>query len=407
MQSALDQAKDGDTVQVPAGTCTWTKAVTIGAQPSTTKPATGKAVTLAGAGVDVTTIQYTLSGGYALAVAIPAGKSVRVTGFTFDGAQNTKSGTGAVQVGGDVGAIVRVDHANFVNLQTYGMHVYAVYGLIDHDYFSKSKTAGSVTEVAIVGDTTQRTSDPNDSWARPPSLGTAGALFLEDDTFDMPNTANGPEDAYEGARLVLRHSKVFGQNLGWHGFDSSIRGTMQYEIYDNTMVNSSPTGETEPDYPHGLLCESRSGSGVVFDNKISNGPGATQQYGTYNAFLQLRNYRSSDGFFGAGADTANASFCNGLPHVDGAVDGDFQGMQGYPCKDQTGRTTNQELSPTYSWGNDFLGTVGGFLVVGGYGTVPDGGADRTTLHIVENRDFYNGVPKPGYVPFVYPHPLAL
>ena len=231
-------------MQVPAGTCTWTTTVSIGQQDSTTKPATGKAVTLAGAGVDVTTIQYQLTSGYAVAAAVPAGKSVRITGFTFDGAQNTTPATGAVGVGGDVGAIVRVDHANFVDLQTYGMNVYAVYGLIDHDYFSKSPTAGSVTEIAITGDTTQRTNDPNDSWARPPTLGTAGALFLEDDTFDMPNVANGPEDAYEGARFVLRDSKVFGENLGWHGFDSSIRGTMQYEIYDNTMVNSSPTGAT-------------------------------------------------------------------------------------------------------------------------------------------------------------------
>jgi hypothetical protein len=407
VQAAIAQAQDGDTVQVPAGTCKWTTSVTIGKQDSTTQPATSIAVTLKGAGIGVTTIQYQLASGYAIAASVQAGKAIRITGFTFDGSLNTTAATGAVGLGGDVGAFARVDHASFDHLLTYGMNVYAINGLIDHDAFTKDPTAGSVTEIALVGDTTQRTGSASDSWARPPSLGTANAVYLEDDVFDLPNVANGPEDAYEGARFVLRHSQVFGENLGWHGFDSAIRGTMQYEIYDNTMTNSSPTGETSPNYPHGLLCESRSGSGVVHDNTVVNGPNATQQYGTYDTFLELRNYRSSDGFFGASADTANASFCDGLPHKDGPVDGDFTGLQGYPCKDQTGRTTNQELMPTYSWNNDFLGTKGGFLVVGGYGTVPDGGADRTTLHLVENRDFYNGVPKPGYVAYVYPHPLAL
>jgi hypothetical protein len=27
-------------------------------------------------------------------------------------------------------------------------------------------------------------------------------------------------------------------------------------------------------------------------------------------------------------------------------------------------------------------------------------------NIQENRDFFNGIPKPGYTPLVYPHPLA-
>ncbi len=407
VQAAIAEAQDGDTVQVPAGTCKWTTPVTIGSQDSTTKPATSIAVTLAGAGIDVTTIQYQLTSGYAIAAAVQSGKAIRVTGFTFDGSLDTTPATGALGLGGDVGAIARVDHSKFTHLLTYGMDIYAIYGLVDHCSFTKDPAAGSVTEISLVGDTTERTGSANDSWARPPSLGTAQAMYLEDDTFDLPNVANGPEDAYEGARFVLRHSQVFGENLGWHGFDSAIRGTMQYEIYSNTMTNSSPTGETSPNYPHGLLCESRSGSGVVYDNTVANGPNATNQFGTYDAFLELRNYRSSDGFFGASADTANGSFCNGVPHKDGLVDGDFTGLQGYPCKDQTGRTTNQELMPTYSWNNDFLGTKGGFLVVGGYGTVPDGGADRTTLHIVENRDFYNGTPKPGYVAYVYPHPLAL
>ena len=78
--SAINSAKDGDTVVVPAGNCTWTSTVTID----------GKSITLQGAGIDSTVITDGIdSGGGAKPVLLSwitrnTGLS-RLTGFTFNG----------------------------------------------------------------------------------------------------------------------------------------------------------------------------------------------------------------------------------------------------------------------------------------------------------------------------------
>ncbi len=106
------------------------------------------------------------------------------------------------------------------------------------------------------------------------------------------------------------------------------------------------------------------------------------------------------------------------------LDGVFDASSGYPCKDQIGRSTDQVLSPVYGWNNDFLGTVGGNLIVAEHGE----NTVTSTWHVLEHRDFFNegvsfdaasasyvsaytgddGTPLPWtYRPYVYPHPLTL
>ncbi len=77
---------------------------------------------------------------------------------------------------------------------------------------------------------------------------------------------------------------------------------------------------------------------------------------------------------------------------------------GYPCYDQIGRGTNsgpgtpQTLDPLYEWGNTLNGANADVVV--------HWGCPEVTLHIQENRDFYNDTPRPGYQPHPYPHPLT-
>ncbi|HEY4952008.1 MAG TPA: hypothetical protein VII71_01320, partial [Verrucomicrobiae bacterium] len=49
--------------------------------------------------------------------------------------------------------------------------------------------------------------------------------------------------------------------------------------------------------------------------------------------------------------------------------------------------------PLYVWGNTLNGNPTGLS--SGY------------PNIQENRDFFNNTPKPGYVPFTFPHPLTV
>jgi hypothetical protein len=102
VQNAINLAKDGDTVQVPAGTCTWTQTVTMGNQ---TKP---KSMIIKGAGEGITTIvddvptgdQFIMNGNLTssatlasfLYITTAAGKPFRLTGFTFTGPNGQTTG---------------------------------------------------------------------------------------------------------------------------------------------------------------------------------------------------------------------------------------------------------------------------------------------------------------------------
>jgi hypothetical protein len=80
-------------------------------------------------------------------------------------------------------------------------------------------------------------------------------------------------------------------------------------------------------------------------------------------------------------------------------------MSGYPCRDQVGRSTDfsdaevhpQALEPLYVWNNTFDGSP---VVIESSDI-----CDLSLEHVVEGRDFINDV-RPGYTPYVYPHPLT-
>jgi hypothetical protein len=67
----------------------------------------------------------------------------------------------------------------------------------------------------------------------------------------------------------------------------------------------------------------------------------------------------------------------------------LKGLPGVPVK-----WPNQVTEPCYSWNNTVL---------------EDGTAQNlssTEPSIKEGRDFFNETAKPGYRPFIYPHPLV-
>lgn len=135
-----------------------------------------------------------------------------------------------------------------------------------------------------------------------------------------------------------------------------------------------------------MVFASRGGSGAVFNNTVM---------GAYNSFGLLENYRSDDSY------ENSWGVCDGNNPLDGNTQPASQ-YYGYPCRDQNGRTTNQALSPVYQWGNAYKGGTGSFWVKG----YDDSSNRAAAYHILKDRDYYDDVPKPGYVSFVYPHPLV-
>jgi hypothetical protein len=235
VQAAIDAVADGGVVLIPAGTCTWRVGVNIGPYGALVKPK--KSLVLKGAGIDKTIIIEDLTPSESsLTVNVGAGKAVRVTEFTFEGSK-TRDNKASLLVTSPPQPSFRIDHMKFNNVTERGVMVNGGYGLIDHNTFIRHPSANfAPTLISVIGDS-------DASWSRPQDMGTANAVYIEDNILVHNIQQNGPFDMYRGARYVFRHNKVYGNGMGHHGFDSDTRGEVNFEVYDNYITNASPTGE--------------------------------------------------------------------------------------------------------------------------------------------------------------------
>ena len=354
VQAAVDWAVSGDTVSVPAGSCTWRTAVSI---PS------AKKITLKGNGVGSTVISMSPVG----EVIVAAQSGSRITGFTFQG--------GTVKVDGDGW---RVDSCRFYNATAFQDGVLAFgerearhpTGLVDHCSFYNSRVLvfgwGGLMAHSL--------------WAQPLGLGgVSGVVYVEDCTF-VGTVHSNAIDANYGGRYVFRYNTVTDTYVEAHSVQEDNRAARKWEIYNNRFIQSN----REMWVPMFL----RGGTGVVFNNTIT---------GTWNtAGIALDNVRD--------CETRDVSRrCDG----SSPWDGNQAGQSGYPCRDQIGRSQDaflwtvsapyppQALDAAYAWNNKHgSGDVLFFL------------HNNCANHIQSGRDFHNNTAKPGYSPYTYPHPLA-
>jgi hypothetical protein len=375
VQSAINSAADGDTIHVPAQSCTWSSAVNI----------QNKGITLQGAGIGQSTINDPITGGPALAITVSSGHSLtRVTGFTFSSSATKSVETGFVQVDAANDALdsFRIDNFRIANMFSRGvmiyMHGYDLSGVID------SCEIDGPNNVTAQGIAMEGTS-PQDGtpFTRPMTLGSNHAIYIEDCTFNYTYNNDGAYDAYTGARYVFRHNTVKGTIIGHHGADSgSGRGIASFEIYDNTFDANG--------HNVSRIMFFRSGTGVVFGNTATSGSGS------YSQGIIINNYRSCQSYTYWGQ-------CNG----SSAWDNNQNGEQGYACLDQVGHyfTPSQggsnTLVPLYGWNNVLDGAA--------LSISKDSPANTCStfqnVHMIEGREFYNGTTAPGYTPYTYPHPL--
>lgn len=365
VQAAINQAQDGDTVIVPEGNCIWTT-------PATRTPSVevnNKSIVIKGAGIDQTIIVDNTGTAHRetpFDINGVGGKPFRITGFTFTGNCSSK---GVINFHGTRNW--HVDHNKFDCLGGRGLWVGAdSYGVVDHCSFINTDQG-----VASFG-------SGDESWTWPLSLGTANAVYIEDNTFSYSTPPDGAIDAYGGARYVFRHNTVIGTSAGHHGLDSgNYRSTHSYEIYENSFFVAEH---------YWSAMHFRGGTGVVFNNILTGG---------YRELIKVANYRTC--CINGSTSCSNWGRCDGSNPIDGNQD-----SSGYPCLDQVGRTSDtdgdgiQELEPLYEWNN----TINGENVDV---SISDHGCDNPSIydHIQEGRDYFNDTPRPGYVPYVYPHPI--
>ena len=295
------------------------------------------------------------------------------------------------------------------------------YGVIDHNNGTTTGQFGIVE-----GD-----SNGNASWALGSNLGSADAVYLEDNTLSCNSTTKlwMVADADDGGRVVVRNNTFTNHYAGGHDASSVNRGLVQYEVYGNTLTSTFNYGEE--------LISMRGGTGVVFNNNLITTSSSPFGADTGGSGINFANYRDDSGPGGtlglwtitnvnrcSTSTTLKACLDNGSAWRDttcttdadcgGTVGSctmiDGTGTAGYPCRDQIVVADNAlTIKPWLVWNNKININNGGWKNVTSYVR-----PYNTTPHIVINRDYCenattmpttcNGVSST-YTPYTYPHPL--
>jgi hypothetical protein len=152
----------------------------------------------------------------------------------------------------------RIDH---LRIEGYGTNSAGIYvsggsctGVIDHNYVKNKPVSSLGYGVVVYGGGTYDST---------PVLGTANAVFVEDNTFINCRHSIASNN---GARYVFRYNlvqqNVYGMPVDAHGgsYGSSV-GSTCWEVYGNTI--ESPSGTF-----HGQAVQPRGGTGVIWGNTI-------------------------------------------------------------------------------------------------------------------------------------------
>jgi len=350
VNACISGATSGNTINIAAGTYTWTSYVTIPAD---------KTIKLIGAGSSLTIINSET-----MFVNMYSDNS-RLSGFRFN---RLTGGTDAtfVEVRG-VGFRIDHNYMDDANYETYwslcvganaANTTYLPEGVVDSNYLNHCKVG--------TGGSTNFTKD-NGFWAEPSVIGTPKTVYFEDNTIDRGNVNSDIVDSnYAGSYVVRYNNLTLWSNVQAHSLQGpTARGTKSWEIYGNKFTY--PTGGG------GVVAFLRGGTGMVYNNYVTGG------YSTY--YIDFDNMRS----FTAYGTNPSSGKCDGTSNWDGNVL-----ENGWPCRDQIGRgpdTGTDESAigkatssePAYVWMNKrSTGVTISARVVNGTGD-----------WIAADRDYYN------------------
>jgi hypothetical protein len=355
----------GDTINVTAGdgSETWTSAVTV-----------DKAVNIIGPGKDNLTISWTSETAFTISLA-----AARISGFGF----YTTTGQAAIDVRGQGW---RIDHCKYNYYDAAGTHKSGVafypngtntttqpYGLIDNNEFINGK-------IDVFGGGNH--ANESAAWFDDLSLGSANAVYIEDNTFVKTNTtATQAVDANRGGKYVFRYNTITG-TIGESGTGvigtmahslqaDNTRGTRKWELYGNTITSTHTNS-----YAALFM---RGGTGVMFYNDTTSSV-------NWNVNIYFDNVRSFT--FSTDVNDIAEGRCDGDNNYDMNDD-----AYGWPCRDQIGRSSDASLWSTITFPAPDQASVPAY-VWGNYGnsgllapTIQTG----STNHIKANRDYYTQV----------------
>lgn len=344
VQAAVNSATAGDTVKVPAGSCTWSNFTLT------------KKITLQGAGIDVTVITGQVAFG---------SSGARVTGFTFTGDPAFTSDGYGFRL--DHNKIQRSTWQDALKVRDYAPVISQMpHGLVDHNRFINSRVNMEGTPYIFSDDSGR---NQNTLWALPSNFGGPNTVYVEDNTFELTYSGNfNAIDANYGGSFVARYNTLYdGLFIETHSSqEGGNRSGKSFEVYGNVIDlrnNLSQNG--------GYSYRMRGGTGFIFYNRHLGNWG--------NRGIPLDNVRSY-------AAAAGGGLCNGSSAWDGN-----QNASGWPCRDQIGRGPDnprwvlspagaytQPSLPAYFWANKDSATAewSPFVIA------------WSASHIQANRDYY-------------------
>ena len=240
VSAAVQQAADGDTVEVPAGTATWsqelkiTKGITLAGKTTTrgagTKNATANDQTI----IIVDDAPKSMS-----LLTFSTSKPFRLTGFTIRSSGKDITGMslsqGVVALNGQQGVAFRMDNMHFDSFKRKAVWCggWSI-GVIDSTIIHANNQSFRFEQRQWNGH-----GDGNGAWADYPWLGTDKFVFVEDTTVfgNVKERGHGNVDASGGARFVLRHNYFSQATVAAHGTadNSTGRGTRCAQIYNNVF----------------------------------------------------------------------------------------------------------------------------------------------------------------------------
>lgn len=392
VSAAVSSASPGDTVQVPAGSCTWSSTLTL-----------NKGVNLTGAGAGSTII--TRDNGNAILISQPANTYLlRISGFTFT---TGPSGGPLIRCANNErnppSYTIRIDHNKFTNSGTCLTGHCAFInegcrGVIDNNTFERMQYPLGLGTDTFPGKW---------AWSTYPDLVYGAAndnIYVEDNTFaDMTTTLT---DGDEGGRYVLRYNTITLSADMWPILDThnglgGVYGTMGVEVYGNLIVTNGHSA-TFTDYRGGRcltflnLCSgSRGCSNKVSNNEGCPPPPIDRQNINTSYYFANRNTSGLMGFSKGGDACPSQPTTENVKYWRDASP--FTGAAGTGCGILENRPATCTTGVAYWATNQSCTNLTG--MIGANPSTPISG----TLYKCTSPNTWTAF----YIPFTYPHPLRV
>jgi hypothetical protein len=334
-----------NTVSVPAGTCTWTTALTVNVNSTASLSIIGAGTSATGGGDQTVIIDNVNHSSNDYTVSITTGgpaTKFRWSGITMQSnGSSTISNNGVFVIGG-TSQNVRVDHCHWLKNNQLEVGVWGqIYGVFDHDIFDQTDLG--IRHLASGWSATSPGSGDaygDGSWNDVTGLGTGHFMFVENSVFNSSSTGTPTpaNDCLSGGRFAFRFNTFNGgAALQTHptGHAGDDRGCRAWEIYQNTFAAN--TASSSPEFNAFFLS---AGTGVIWGN--------TANKQSYESFVSIHEMRSDNSTYNQTATPSGWGYCGTKVNGTGSAwDKNGASTTGDGCVDQPGRGQGDLLSGTF------------------------------------------------------------